>query len=76
MKTNENTHTKEKKEFRIKPYSIQELANFYSISYCTMKKWLDKFKDEVGEKMGRYYTVKQVETILAKLGTPKTISLE
>ena len=74
MKTNDNT--KEKKEFKLKPYSIQELANFYSISYCTMKKWLDKFKDDLGEKMGRYYTVKQVETIIDKLGMPKTISLE
>ena len=74
MKTNDST--KEKKEFKVKPYSIQELANFYTISYCTMKKWLDKFKDEVGEKMGRYYTVKQVEIIIDKLGMPKTISLE
>ena len=54
----------------LKPYSVKEIAELYSISLKTLKKWLAPFVNEIGEKRGRYYTVLQVEIIFTKLGVP------
>lgn len=60
----------------IKPYTLLDIAKLYGIGTKTMAKWLKPFKDEIGHKHGRYFTVLQVQTIINKLGLPHTIVQE
>ena len=57
-------------EIKAKPYSNKELCEMYGVCNRTMTKWLYPFKEEVGEKLGRYYTIRQVQTIFNHLGEP------
>lgn len=54
----------------VKPYSLTELANIYSVTNRTIKNWMKPFEKEIGEKIGRIYTAKQVKVIFEKLGLP------
>jgi hypothetical protein len=54
----------------VKPYTLDELAGIYEVNWRTLKKWLQPFEIEIGEKIGRYYTIRQVEIIFDKLGYP------
>ncbi|MFB6453778.1 hypothetical protein ACE38W_00800 [Chitinophaga sp. Hz27] len=60
--------------FALKPYSPKTLSKFYGVCDKTLKKWLQPFKNEIGEKKGHYYTVVQVKIILEKIGVPGTYS--
>jgi hypothetical protein len=51
-------------------YTLKELANIYNVSIPTFKVWLDKFQDELGEKNGHLYTLKQLYIIITKLDIP------
>jgi len=53
-----------------KPYSFKELETLYGVSHKVFKIWIEPFLSEIGEKRGRYFTVKQVEVIFDKLGRP------
>lgn len=76
MQENQSSNKKETKEFSLKPYTIRELAQFYSVSTSTMQRWLKKSNIELGQRIGYYLTVKQVGIIIEHLGLPKQISLE
>jgi len=54
----------------VKPYNLKDLANLYQVSDKTFRRWIDRFKDELGERYGNYYTVRQVRIIFKKLGLP------
>jgi len=54
----------------VKPYTHKELSCFYGVSEKTLKKWLQPFQEQIGEKRGRFYTVVQVKIILDKIGIP------
>ena len=56
--------------YRIKPYSYKELKFLYGVSYKTLKTWIQPFLTEIGEKRGRYFTIKQIKVIFEKLGMP------
>jgi hypothetical protein len=56
--------------FPLKPYSIGELAEKYSVSRRVFNRWLKPFRNRIGERLGRYYTVTQVVIILKALGMP------
>jgi transposase-like protein len=58
----------------LKPYTQKELASFYGVCPKTLDKWLTPFQKKIGQRLGRFYTVKQVSIILDKLGMPRTIS--
>jgi transposase-like protein len=60
----------------VKPYNVQELCRLYGVSDKTLRTWLAPFRDEIGERRGRYYTVLQVEFIFNKLGIPYCIEEE
>jgi hypothetical protein len=45
----------------------------YGVGEKTFKRWLIPFNNEIGERMGRYYTMLQVQIIFDKLGTPHKI---
>lgn len=54
----------------VKPYTITELARIYGVCPRTLKKWINEFKNELGKKVGRYYTIPQVIIILDNLNIP------
>jgi hypothetical protein len=45
----------------------------YEVDWRTLKKWLQPFEIEIGEKIGRFYSIRQVEIIFDKLGYPYII---
>ncbi len=54
----------------IKPYSKKELADLYEVSPRCFTTMLNPFNESIGKKSGRYFNVKQVETIFLSLGFP------
>ena len=54
----------------IKPYTKKDLAVLYELSTRAFYTMFKPHEDAVGKKLGRYYSVKQVEDIFNKLGLP------
>ena len=54
----------------LRPCCLKDLAMMYNVRSRTIKIWLKPFEDAIGAKVGRYYTIKQVEIIVEKLGEP------
>ncbi len=63
-------------KLKVLPYSLVELATVYNVCDRTMKKWLKPFEAQIGPRLGRYYNICQVRTILEKLGLPAEIELD
>jgi len=57
----------------LKAYSKSEVADLYKISTKSLKTWLDPLEDELGPRIGRFYSPKQIEIIFKKYGIPKVI---
>lgn len=57
----------------IKPYTKKELASLYDLSPRAFFTLLKPHLDVVGTKLGRYYSIKQVELIFTRLGTPSSL---
>ena len=62
-------------ECQVRPYTYKELTQLYGVSKRTLQNWLKPFKVEIGEKPGRYFTVKQMDMIFKKLGFPKNLQV-
>ncbi|NCT73971.1 MAG: hypothetical protein GXC78_05530 [Chitinophagaceae bacterium] len=54
----------------IRPSSLKELANMYGMDRKTMSRWLKPHYARIGERIGRYYNVRQMEAIFDALGFP------
>jgi hypothetical protein len=54
----------------VRPYSTKELSEMFSVCPRTFRKWLEPFKNDIGVKRGRYYSVIQVNVIIERLGVP------
>jgi len=52
------------------PYTTDEIAMLYGITAKTFLKWTEPFKNEIGQKIGWYFNVRQVNIIFEKLGRP------
>lgn len=65
---------KELEEKNVRPYSYGELVILYGVSQRTLKNWLMPFMKEIGEKRGRYFTVRQIEIIFVRLGFPRNMT--
>ena len=50
--------------------TLHQLASSYNVSKKVMSNWIKPFEDQVGERIGRLYTPKQVEKIFEVLGPP------
>lgn len=50
------------------PCTARELAGFYKCTYRIFKGHLKRIEDEIGTRVGHYYTVKQVLMIIERLG--------
>lgn len=60
----------------LKPYSIGELALIYQVDYRTLKKWMKPFSGQLGDRIGRYYSITQVEIIFLHLKVPSKITVK
>jgi hypothetical protein len=49
---------------------MKELCEIYGVSDKTMRKWLQPFAEQIGERRGHFYNVAQVVTIFHHLGVP------
>lgn len=67
-----NLDSGEKKAF-IRPSSIKELSIMYGIDRKTMSRWLKPHLHKIGERVGRYYNIRQMEVIFDVLGTPNCL---
>ena len=52
----------------VKPYTMKELCEIDGVSDKTMRKWLQPFAEQIGERRGHIYNVAQVVTIFHHLG--------
>lgn len=68
--------SEEAEVLRIKVYYPFEIARIYGVTTRTLRRWLKPFKEQIGPRNGRYYSVKQVRTILNLLGIPGFIRLD
>lgn len=52
-------------------YTTEELSMLYNITPKTFLKWLAPFQNEIGQKIGWYFNIRQVNIIFEKLGRPE-----
>lgn len=60
----------ESNKIPMRPYTLSELSRFYGKDLRTFKKWIAPLEDELGEKDGRKFNVKQVKIIFGYFGQP------
>jgi hypothetical protein len=63
-------------KIRLKAYSPKEVAELYDISNRVLKKWLVPFENEIGPRIGHYYSPKQMKVIFEKLGIPHVVQFK
>ena len=54
----------------VKPYTAKELRGLYGVCDKTFRKWIHPFAEEIGQKNGAYFTVRQVKIIFDRLDIP------
>ena len=56
----------------IKPYTVKQLAGFYSVSEKTFRVWINEkeFSSELGIKTGHYFNIRQIKLIFDHFGHP------
>jgi hypothetical protein len=60
-------------KFVLRAYTPKEMRNLYGVSPHIFKKWIEDFKEEIGELKANSYTIFQVKIIIDKLGVPGII---
>ena len=61
---------KKEEEFRVQSYTQKQLADAYRTPERTFRKWLERIRPAVGERIGHFYNPKQVKIITDHLGKP------
>ena len=51
-------------------YSFADLVKLFGVGPSTLKKWIEPFAEELGEKKDGYYSQKQLEIMIEYLGLP------
>jgi hypothetical protein len=59
----------------VKPYRLSDLAAIFDVNRKTMRKWMDKYPEDLSRHEGKYFSVRQVEFCLDKFGLPGRIVL-
>ena len=62
----------EKDVIRIQAYTTKELAAIFKTTPKTFRKWIFVIKDQIGPRIGNYFSPKQVKLIVEHLGKPFT----
>lgn len=52
----------------IRAMTLKELAARYLVSTKTMKRWILRHRDKIGDAIGRFYLGPQVQTMIAIFG--------
>jgi len=63
-------------QLECRPAKLCELAMLYQVDPKTFRKWLKPFENKIGERVGHYYTTKQVKVILNELSLPEYYTIE
>lgn len=58
----------------IKPYRLIDLAQIFDVNYRTFKRWISNIEKEMGKADGKYYSIKQVEYMIAQFGLPRKLN--
>ena len=66
----EDDNDDEGNPIELKPYTLKELAAIYGLTSKSFKGFIKDIEDEVGPRIGRYYTVVQVRVVFARKGIP------
>lgn len=59
----------------LKPYTLAELSRLYEVDKRTFKMWIEPYKDQIGKRIGKYYSVLQVRFIFEQLGLPALLNV-
>ena len=54
----------------VKPYRMMDLCIIFDVSYKTLRKWIQEYREEIGIRKGIYYSTVQVGIMLGKFGRP------
>lgn len=54
----------------IKPYRLIDLAAIFDVNTKTMRKWMDKYPEDLGKWEGKYFSIRQVRFCLEIFGLP------
>lgn len=65
----------EKGKLIIKPYRIIDLAAIFDVNRKTMRRWMSNFPGELGKRDGKYFSINQVEFMIAQFGLPRRIDM-
>ena len=57
----------------VKPYTNQDLAKMFNMCSRTLRRNISGIKDQLGERRGHFWNIKQVEMIMAQIGRPYEI---
>lgn len=71
----QNKETEITNEIVIRAYTLSQLARYYSVDRKTFRKWLKPFHHLIGERVGNYYNVKQVQIIFECIEPPFKIKM-
>ena len=61
--------------FNIKPYRLKDLIDIFDVNESTFKRWMSRYPEQLSEKDGKYYSIRQVEFMIEKFGLPKKVCL-
>jgi fibrillarin-like rRNA methylase len=61
--------------WNVQPANTKTLAALYEVDPKVFRNWLKPFLKDIGERIGFYFTVKQVEVIFDKIGLPPKVRI-
>jgi hypothetical protein len=63
----------ETSQIQLKACSKNDLVELYKVNWKILKAWIKPHEEEIGPRIGHFYTPKQMKIILEKLGFPEKI---
>jgi len=57
----------------VKPYTNKDLGKMFNMSTRTLRRNIVGIKEQLGERRGHFWNIKQVEMIMAQIGRPYEI---
>ena len=58
---------------QVRPYNNVELARIYGVDRATLRRWLSRISDQLGEREGNFWKIPQVKIIFKHLDLPSYI---
>lgn len=67
---NEENGKKKGKVFYVTSYNYKQLAIFYKQTAYVIEQWHKLYIEKIGEKLGRFFTPKQILAYITEVGLP------